>query len=106
MVLLLGFAIDEIAVKRELTDKRIDLTERQWWPVLQITADKTVFVNTEFECGSASIVNGSHAELFGQGKHAEDAANARFSFVAVDGFAEEADLRSSPSRTRQQLSCR
>jgi hypothetical protein len=106
MVLLLGFVINEIAVKRELTDKRIDLTERQRWPALQITTDKTVFINTEFECGSASILNGSHAELLGQGKHAEDAANARFSSVAVDGFAEEADLRSSPCRTRQQMSCR
>src|SRR5215471_10266793 len=102
MVLLLGFVIDEIAVKRELTDQRIDLTERQRWPAFQITAKKTVLVNTEFECGSTSILNRSHAELLGQGKHAEDAANARFSFVVVDGFAEEADLRSNTCRTRQQ----
>jgi hypothetical protein len=76
MVLLLGFVIDEISVKRELTDKMIDLTERQRWRALQLTADKTVFVHTEFEYGSASILNGSHAELLGQSKHAEDAANA------------------------------
>ena len=48
MVLPLGFDIDEIAVLSQFADQRIDLTERQLWAALQITADEAIFINAQF----------------------------------------------------------
>jgi len=65
MVLLLDFRIDEIAVKRELTDQRINLSERQRWPALQITADEAVLIDAQFKCRGAGILGRRDSELFG-----------------------------------------
>ena len=63
MVLLLDFDVDEIAVLVQFTDERIDLSERQLWPALQITANEAVFVNAKFERSGASILDGVESEL-------------------------------------------
>ena len=63
MVLLLDFDIDEVTVLNEFTDERVDLTKRQLWVALQITANEAVFINAQFECGRAGVLDGSDAEL-------------------------------------------
>ena len=65
MVLLLDFRIDEIAVKRELTDQRIDLPEGQRWPALQITANEAILIDAQFKCCGAGILGRRNTELFG-----------------------------------------
>ena len=50
-----------------MTDDGIHLAKRQLRSALQITTDKTVFVDTQFERSGASILDGRHAELFGRG---------------------------------------
>src|SRR2546422_2230131 len=106
MVLLLDFGVDEVAVLRQFTDQRIDLTERQLRPALEITADEAVFVDAEFQCGGTGILNGSDAELLCKRQHAENATNASFSLMTMDRVAECADVRSGAGGTRQQLSRR
>jgi hypothetical protein len=46
MVLLLDFDIDQIAILDQLTDQRVDLTERELWAAFQIAADEAVFIHT------------------------------------------------------------
>src|SRR5687768_16466555 len=97
MVVFLGVEVDEIAVQRELTDERVDLTERQRWPTFQITADKTVFVDAEFESGRAGILDSRYTELLRQRQHAKNAANPRLSLMSIDRFPECTDLRAGPA---------
>ena len=101
MVLLLDFDVDEIAVLRQFTDQRIDLTQRQLWPAFEITADEAVFIDVQFECRGAGILDGHDAELLSQGEHAQNAANAEFSLMSMNGFTECADVRSGTRRTSQ-----
>src|SRR5437773_782552 len=106
MVLLLDFGVDEIAVQRELTDERIDLAECHRWSALQITTHKAVFVDVQFERGSAGIFGSRGAEFLCKREHAENATNADLALLVMDRRAECADVSSGAGRARQQLSRR
>jgi hypothetical protein len=101
MVLLLDFGVDEIAILRQFTDEWIDLTQCQLGPAFEKTADKTVFINAEFECGRAGMLDSSDTELLGQGEYAQNAANAGLSLMPVNGFTECADMRPGTSGASQ-----
>jgi hypothetical protein len=99
MVLLLNFDVDEVAILSQFADERIDLAKRELWTTFQVSADKTVFIDAQFESGRARILDRGNAELFGQGKNAEDPADAWLSMLPVEGFTECPDVGAGASGT-------
>ncbi len=78
-------------------------TEWGLWAALQIAADEAVFLYSHLQRGSAGIIDRGYAVLLGQGENAEDAAHTDFSLLAMDGFAEHADVRAGAAGAPQQL---
>jgi hypothetical protein len=83
----------------------IDLLQTEWclWAALQIAADEAIFLDAHLQRGGAGFIDCRRAVLLGQGEHAEDAADADFSLLAMDGLAERADVRSGATGAPQQL---
>src|SRR2546423_4570451 len=103
MVLLLKCDVNRVAVVRQLTDERVDLTQCELWAVFKKAADKAVFIDAQLQGCSAGILNGSNAEFLGQGEHAKDAADADFALMVMEGLAKRTDLGSHARGSRQQL---
>jgi hypothetical protein len=61
--LLLDLEINEVAIRGEFADEGIDLPERQLGLTFQITANETVLVYPEFECGGTGIIDGTDSVL-------------------------------------------
>jgi hypothetical protein len=53
----------------------------------EITTNEAVLIHAHFESRRASLLDGSQAELLGQREDAEDAADTRFSELAIDKVA-------------------
>src|SRR5579872_6027215 len=89
----------------QLADQRIDLLQAEWslWATFQIAANEAIFLNSHVQRGGAGFLDGSPAVLFGQRENAQDAADANFPLLAMDGFAECADVRAGAARSPQQL---
>ncbi len=65
--------------------------------MFQIAAHKAVFVHSHFQGRCASILDRGCAEFFGQREHAQDAADTRFSLLAIKKVAECADVSTRSS---------
>ena len=93
--------IDEVAILHQFADQGIDLLQTEWglWTALPIAADEAVFLHSHLQRGSAGFVHSCRAILLGSGEDAEDAAHAHFSLLAMDGFAEHADVRAGAARS-------
>ena len=88
--------MDEIAIVNEFANEGIDLPQRELWTALEIATDKAIFVHSHLEGSAAGILDRSGAELLGEGEHAQDAANARFSELAINKVAECTDMHAGP----------
>jgi hypothetical protein len=77
---LLRAGLNEIAVQRELAEKRIDLAQiqRELGTVLQIAAHEVIFTRACFQGHRAGVLRGGDAILFGHRQHAENAAHRDF----------------------------
>src|ERR1700693_2524013 len=83
---LLGFALNEIAVFGEFADERIDLAQaqRQLRTPLQIAADKRVVIaNAHFQGHGTGLLNHRWAVLLGQRQHALNAAHCDLPLLAI-----------------------
>jgi hypothetical protein len=90
-------AIDEIAIKGELPDERIDLLERQRhrWAAFEIAAEEAIRRHAELESGFGGVFDDGGAVFLRQRERAEDATDAGFPFMPVDVIADRADRRPS-----------
>src|SRR5271170_8506249 len=89
VILLVSSVLDEIAVQSELADQRVHLTQtqRQLWIVFQVAAYEVVLARARFQSHGAGIIGGSHAVLFDQRQHTQDAAHRNLAMFSVHGSA-------------------
>src|SRR3974390_3111889 len=90
---LLSSLLDEIPVVHQFANEGIDLPQGELGTTFEIATDKAVLVHSQFEGRRASVLDRGSAELLRQGEDAQDAADARFSELAIDQVAEGADVR-------------
>ena len=88
----------------ELADEWIDLpqAQRRLRIAFQAAAHEAVFRRARFQRQGASVIGGRHAILFGQCKHAQDAAHGHFSLALVQSLTQRADVRSGGGGTVQE----
>src|SRR4051812_19191234 len=98
-----SFKIDQIAILGQLANEGIDLPQSRVRSAFQISADKTVFVDFQFQCRGTGIVGGGGSKLFCHGEHAQDATDPGLTLMAMDRFTECADVRSRAGSAGQQL---
>ena len=101
--MLLGSFFDEVAVKTELADQRIDLPESQRWfrCALQIAAHKAIVESLHFQSCGAGIFNAGHTILLNERQYALNAADGCFGLQLKQGFRELTDVRPGLCRSRQ-----
>lgn len=105
-MVLLGFALNEIAVFGEFTDERIDLAQaqRQLRTPFQIAADKTVVVRrTALQGHIASLIHHRWAMLLGQRQYALNAAHRLLPLLFIHPAAHHPDLPAGSSSAQQQV---
>ena len=107
IILLTGSVFDEVAVKSQLPDERIDLTktQRHLRMAFQIAPDETVLASARFQPDRARFVSGRDAILLRQGENTEDAPNCGFTLCAMHSAAHSTDMVSGPFSACEQLLC-
>ena len=99
--MLLGSEVDEIAVVDQLANERVDLPQSELWGTFEIATNEAVLMHSYFESSRAGILDRCGTELLGQREHAQDAANAGFSELAINKVAERTDVRTGSSGSTQ-----
>src|SRR3990172_2755715 len=86
---LLVFAIDEIAVKGQLSDERVDLPERQGriGLLVDVALDEAVGRHVHLKSKRAGLLDALDAVPFGETEHALDALDAELPVCGVDALA-------------------
>src|SRR5260370_17419648 len=93
---LLGFEVDEIAVVNQFANERVDLPQGKLWGTFEIATNEAVLMDSHFESSRAGILDRGGTELLGQREHAQDAANANFSEVAINKMPDRPHVSTRP----------
>ena len=93
--MLPGSFFDEVAVKTELADQRIDLpeTERRVGCALQVAAHEAIVESLHLKGGGAGIFDACNAVLLNEREQALKAADGGFGLQLKQGFGELTDAR-------------
>ncbi len=101
--MLPGSFFDEVTVKTELANQRVDLpeTERRVGCALQIAAHEAIVESLHLQSCGAGVFDAGNAVLLNERKQALNAANGGFSLQLKQGFRELTDVRSGLRSPRQ-----
>jgi hypothetical protein len=79
----------------------VDLPQSKLWGAFEIATNEAVLMHFHFKSSRAGILNRGGTEFLGQREHAQNAANAGFSELAINKVAERTDVRTGSSGSPQ-----